>query len=368
MNFSIKCLLLLVVSFSGSFTLFADTPATACNIDAPLVDKNDDGYADEFVSPAAQIQRSEIDCSAHTIGSGAVIVDASISTVVVIRPNALINRSVLSLYSTIGSRSKVIDSEVTSDSHVGSSTVIASGSYISDDVKIGMNSRVVKSRVANSNIGNRAVIINDSEIFNSSIGSNVQISGADLYGSEFYGSDNKIGAGTRIAIGSTLLGPFDIGENSKIGRNVHLQNSTFGEQFRIGNGSSISFASSIANNVTIGHRVTIGRFAVISDNTLIGDDVMLGALTELGESAKINARAKLGNSVHLGANSSIGSQSRVSDLVDIGAEVVIGRNSSIGLSAQIGDGAVVLAGSTVPGEFVVESDTVFPSDYAEFTN
>jgi len=60
-----------------------------CEYDPPRPDVNNDGYADEFVSPDAIIKNSDIDCSFHNIQAGARIIDSTIRAEATIEGGAI---------------------------------------------------------------------------------------------------------------------------------------------------------------------------------------------------------------------------------------------------------------------------------------
>jgi len=341
-----------------------------CNIEPPLTDTNNDGFADQYVSPQANIIRSELDCSELNIQAGAIIIDSTVLSRSIIEPDARVFRSSIDGTAIIKRGAKVIDSGVSGSGPqggsrvttvVGEGAIIARNSFVGDISTIAPDAHIIGSTVLFSLVGERS-FVRESSLRLVEIRSDLRVLGATLEGGTSRPSDTLFLSGTRILPGATISGPIRFEENINVGRNVAIEGFKFmGGDSRIGADSKIGPGGDILELVT-GKRVTIGGSPDIGV-ARIGADSDIGSLFTTGIDVKIGSSVVIGSVVSVGDLSLIGSSSKIGDDVIIGTEAIIGRDSVLGDSVMVGDSAVVRPRSVVPEGFIIEANTVYPNDY-----
>lgn len=336
-----------------------------CVIEPPFTDSNNDGLADQFVSPDAIVRNTTIDCSNHSIAAGAVLIDSSIDAEVTVDSGARIVRSNVSFGAEIGAESRVVDSGVDGfGTTVGLRSVVAQESFVTDRSQVADDVVIRQSEILDSDIGSNS-IVNGSRVTTFTLGDDVRvINGSELIGNAESRFQATIEAGGRVRNGATVLGPITIGPNAQINARVVIEGFKFiGGNFRIGEDSTIGFGGDILGEVIIGKRVTIGNEPDIGGGNRIGNDATLGFGVETMSDVIIRRNAQVGGEVFLDARVVVGQGASIGEQVTVGTDAVIRAEATVGDGAQIGSGAIIKSGADVPAGFVVLPNTVFPNDY-----
>lgn len=163
-------------------------------------------------------------------------------------------------------------------------------------------------------------------------------------------ADVKIGADTVIYPGTTLRGGTVIGEDCVIGPSADLADTI------IGAGTTIR--QSVAESAQLGDGCTVGPFAYLRPGTKLADQVKIGDFveiknSEIGAGSKVPHLSYVGDAV-VGSGANIGCGTITANYdgynkskTVIGDDAFIGSNSNLIAPVTIGNGAYVVAGSTV---------------------
>jgi bifunctional UDP-N-acetylglucosamine pyrophosphorylase / glucosamine-1-phosphate N-acetyltransferase len=166
-----------------------------------------------------------------------------------------------------------------------------------------------------------------------------------------------IGRDTVILPGTVIKGNSSIGEDSFIGPNTEVMDSTIGDRTVV--------KQSVAHNSAIGSDVQIGPFAHIRPDSTIADEVKIGNFVEIkkaafGKGSKAShlsyiGDAEVGSDVNIGCGSiTVNYDGKNKHLTQIEDGVFVGCNSNLVAPVKVGKGAYIAAGSTitedVPGE------------------
>lgn len=166
----------------------------------------------------------------------------------------------------------------------------------------------------------------------------------------YIGADVVIGSDTVLYPGTILNGHTVIGEDCIIGPNTEIVDST------IGHGSTVR--QSILSEAEVGAEGNIGPFAYLRPGTKLSDQVKVGDFVELknvtvGQGSKIPHLSYVGDAV-VGSGVNIGCGAITANydglnkaITEIGDNVFIGSNSNLIAPVRVGDGAYVVAGSTI---------------------
>lgn len=166
----------------------------------------------------------------------------------------------------------------------------------------------------------------------------------------YIGADVVIGSDTVLYPGTILNGHTVIGEDCIIGPNTEIADST------IGHGSTVR--QSILSEAEVGAEGNIGPFAYLRPGTKLSDQVKVGDFVELknvtvGQGSKIPHLSYVGDAV-VGSGVNIGCGAITANydglnkaITEIGDNVFIGSNSNLIAPVRVGDGAYVVAGSTI---------------------
>ncbi|XXM71863.1 bifunctional UDP-N-acetylglucosamine diphosphorylase/glucosamine-1-phosphate N-acetyltransferase GlmU [Lysinibacillus sphaericus] len=167
----------------------------------------------------------------------------------------------------------------------------------------------------------------------------------------------SIGRDTIIMPGTVIKGNSSIGEDSQIGPNSEVKDSTIGDRTVV--------KQSVAHDSSIGSDVQIGPFAHIRPDSSIGDEVKIGNFVEIkkasfGKGSKAShlsyiGDAEVGSDVNIGCGSiTVNYDGKNKHLTTIEDGVFVGCNSNLVAPVKVGKGAYIAAGSTitedVPGE------------------
>jgi len=360
-----RCLVL-VIGAAFSPLAFSQSQAP-CDLREGQTDVNEDGYADQLVSPDARLFNADLDCSDHTIEAGAVIRNSGAAINVTIRSGARVIDSLISWEAEVQAGAKVVGSGVDGEgTRIGPNAVVRAGSFVSDGTQMAANSRVSSSDVAGSEIGEGSVVRGGSRLTFVKLEENVRVNGADISAN---GSSDPtstlIRSGTRVAQGASILGDIDLGPNSYIGPRAQLVGGTkfVGGDFRLGADSFVDFGGDILGNVKIGKRVSIGSLPDIGGNVRIGDDTKILSVFFADHDVTVGQRCNIDGPVTLGERTTVRNDVTIGFNVVAGTDVVIRANSVIGNRVTIGNGAIIRRGSIVPDDFVISADTIYPNDY-----
>ncbi|WP_141503717.1 bifunctional UDP-N-acetylglucosamine diphosphorylase/glucosamine-1-phosphate N-acetyltransferase GlmU [Paenibacillus luteus] len=160
----------------------------------------------------------------------------------------------------------------------------------------------------------------------------------------------QIGADTVIYPGTVLRGSTVIGEDCVIGPQADISDST------IGNGASIKY-SVVAESV-VGDESTVGPYANLRPGSKLGKGCKIGDFVELknatlDDGSKVShlsyvGDAKVGKDVNIGCGAITVNYDGYNKFVtEIGDNAFVGSNVNLIAPVKIGDGAYVVAGSTV---------------------
>jgi bifunctional UDP-N-acetylglucosamine pyrophosphorylase / glucosamine-1-phosphate N-acetyltransferase len=159
-----------------------------------------------------------------------------------------------------------------------------------------------------------------------------------------------IGADTIVYPGSVLRGRTSIGSDCVIGPATELIDTI------VGNGSKIR--QTVAEGAEIGEECNVGPFAFLRPGTKLGSHVKIGDFVEIkntviGEHSKVPHLSYVGDAI-VGSNVNIGCGAITANYdgynkskTEIGDNVFIGSNANLIAPITIGNGAYVVAGSTI---------------------
>lgn len=170
--------------------------------------------------------------------------------------------------------------------------------------------------------------------------------------------DVRIGADTVLLPGCSLKGSTSIGEDCVIGPMTEITNSS------VGSGTHIKH--SVLLEAVVGSQVAIGPFAYLRPGAQLADSVKIGDFVEIknsliGEGSKVPHLSYVGDAV-VGSHTNIGCGVITANYdgfnkskTEIGDNAFIGSNVNLIAPVKIGNGAFVVAGSTITHE-VGEND------------
>jgi bifunctional UDP-N-acetylglucosamine pyrophosphorylase/glucosamine-1-phosphate N-acetyltransferase len=171
-----------------------------------------------------------------------------------------------------------------------------------------------------------------------------------------------------MAAGATLIAPETVflSADTALAPDVTVEpNVVFGPGVTVAAGARIR-AFSHLEGCTVGQGAIIGPFARLRPGTDIGAGAHVGNFVELkaaslGEGAKANHLSYIGDAT-VGAGTNIGAGTITVNYdgfgkhrTEIGARAFIGSNTSLIAPLQVGDGAMVVAGSTVTEDVPAEA-------------
>lgn len=160
----------------------------------------------------------------------------------------------------------------------------------------------------------------------------------------------EIGGDTVIYPGCHLRGSTKIGSDCVIGPNAEIADSA------IGDGVHIRYA--VLAGAKVGDKVNIGPYAYLRPGTVLADGVKVGDFVEIknaaiGEDSKVPHHSYIGDA-RIGKRVNIGCGTITANydgfrkhVTEIGDDAFIGSNSNLIAPVRIGDGAFVVAGSTI---------------------
>jgi bifunctional UDP-N-acetylglucosamine pyrophosphorylase/glucosamine-1-phosphate N-acetyltransferase len=160
----------------------------------------------------------------------------------------------------------------------------------------------------------------------------------------------SIGADTTIWPGTVLQGNTQIGSQCSIGPNCEINDTIIGNQAIV--------KQSVLNEVIVGDRSTVGPFAYLRPGTRLGEEVKIGDFVELknsfiGKGSKIShlayvGDAKVGEQVNIGCGAiTVNYDGFTKHETTIEDGAFVGSNVNLIAPVRIGEGAYVVAGSTI---------------------
>lgn len=163
-------------------------------------------------------------------------------------------------------------------------------------------------------------------------------------------ADVQIGADTIIYPGTVLKGNTVIGEDALIGPNTEITNST------VGNGVTVKY--SVVNESVIGAKSSVGPYANLRPGSKLGEDCKIGDFVELknaslDDGSKVShlsyvGDAKVGKDVNIGCGAiTVNYDGFNKQFTEIADNAFVGSNVNLIAPVKIGEGAYVVAGSTI---------------------
>ncbi|MFD1957237.1 bifunctional UDP-N-acetylglucosamine diphosphorylase/glucosamine-1-phosphate N-acetyltransferase GlmU [Paenibacillus thailandensis] len=163
----------------------------------------------------------------------------------------------------------------------------------------------------------------------------------------------EIGPDTVVYPGSVLKGKTVIGEDAVIGPNAEISGST------VGNGASVKY--SVVNDSVIGDDSAVGPYANLRPGSKLGKGCKIGDFVELknaslGDGSKVShlsyvGDAKVGSDVNIGCGAiTVNYDGYNKSLTEIADNAFIGSNVNLIAPVKIGEGAYVVAGSTITND------------------
>jgi len=177
--------------------------------------------------------------------------------------------------------------------------------------------------------------------------------------STYIDADVRIGADTVVLPGTMLRGKTVIGEDCVIGPQAEIADSVIGD--------GVAINRSVLSESSVGSHTQVGPFAYLRPGSKVGEHAKIGDFVELknaqiGDGSKVPHHSYVGDAV-VGSRVNIGCgvitanydgvnkhQTRIED------DAFIGSNSSLIAPIHIGQGAYVVAGSTITSD--VEADAM----------
>lgn len=168
--------------------------------------------------------------------------------------------------------------------------------------------------------------------------------------STYIGSDVVIGADTTLYPGTVLAGNTQIAENCTIGPNTELVDTV------VHSGAMIKY--SVLTEAEVGEHTSVGPFAYLRPGAKLGKDVKVGDFVEV-KNATINDHSKvshlsyigdaiIGKHVNIGCGAiTVNYDGYNKSVTEIEDHAFIGSNVNLVAPVKIGQGAYVVAGSTI---------------------
>lgn len=179
--------------------------------------------------------------------------------------------------------------------------------------------------------------------------------------STYIGADVSIGSDTVIYPATSISGKSVIGEDCVIGPSADIEDS------QIDNGAKVKH--SVLNQAIVGSDTTVGPFAYLRPGAKLGSHVKVGDFVEiknatLDDGAKVShlsyvGDAKVGKNVNIGCGAiTVNYDGYNKSMTEIGDDAFVGSNVNLIAPVKVGEGAYVVAGSTVthdvkPGDLAI---------------
>ncbi|QAY67461.1 bifunctional UDP-N-acetylglucosamine diphosphorylase/glucosamine-1-phosphate N-acetyltransferase GlmU [Paenibacillus protaetiae] len=171
--------------------------------------------------------------------------------------------------------------------------------------------------------------------------------------SAYIEADVQIGADTVIYPGTVLKGATVIGEDAVIGPNAEIANSS------IGNGVTVKY--SVINESVVGDKSSVGPYANLRPGSKLGRECKIGDFVELknavlDDGSKVSHLSYVGDAV-VGKDVNIGCGAITvnydgfnKSVTEIADNAFVGSNVNLIAPVKIGEGAYVVAGSTITSD------------------
>ncbi len=168
--------------------------------------------------------------------------------------------------------------------------------------------------------------------------------------STYIEADVQIGSDTVLQPGTVLRGTTVIGEDCVIGPQAEIKDSRIGsgvtikhsvlEEAVVGQGTSVGPFAYLRPGADLGENVKIGDFVEIK-NAKLADDVKVSHLSYIGD-------AVIGRNVNFGCGAiTVNYDGFNKQLTEVGEDAFIGSNVNLIAPVKVGQGAYVVAGSTI---------------------
>ncbi len=168
--------------------------------------------------------------------------------------------------------------------------------------------------------------------------------------STYIEADVKIGSDTVLYPGTVLRGGTVIGEDCLIGPQADIVNCV------IGTGVAVKY--SVAADSVLGDGSTVGPYANLRPGTTLGQNCKIGDFVELknaqlDDGSKVShlsyvGDAKVGKEVNIGCGAiTVNYDGFNKAITEIGDNAFIGSNVNLIAPVKVGDGAYVVAGTTI---------------------
>lgn len=163
-------------------------------------------------------------------------------------------------------------------------------------------------------------------------------------------ADVEIGPDTVLEPGTSLKGRTTIGADCVIGPNTEITDSFVGERVQI--------KQSVVQEAVVGSDSSVGPFAYLRPGARLGEHVKVGDFVEiknasLDDHTKVShlsyiGDAKVGKNVNIGCGAiTVNYDGYNKSVTEIGDDAFIGSNVNLIAPINVGNGAYVVAGSTI---------------------
>jgi bifunctional UDP-N-acetylglucosamine pyrophosphorylase/glucosamine-1-phosphate N-acetyltransferase len=201
-------------------------------------------------------------------------------------------------------------------------------------------------------VNDRAALAEAEQLLKKRINHRHMLNGVTIIdpGHTYIESDVRIGMDTVILPGTILRGHTMIGEGCTVGPNSEITDSTVKDE--------VSIKQSVVQEAFVDSFTTVGPFAYLRPGAKLGKHVKVGDFVEiknasLAEGSKVSHLSYIGDAV-VGKNVNFGCGAITvnydgynKNLTEIGDDVFIGSNVNLIAPVKIGQGAYVVAGSTI---------------------
>jgi len=165
-----------------------------------------------------------------------------------------------------------------------------------------------------------------------------------------------------IDVNAVFEGEVALGNNTRIGPNCLILNSSIGANVDV-------LSNTVIENASIGDNCRVGPFARIRPETSLDGNNHVGNFVEIkkakiGFGSKINHLSYIGDAI-VGQNVNIGAGAITCNydgankhLTEIGNDVFVGSDTQLVAPVKVGDGATIGAGSTITKDVVSETLTL----------
>jgi len=200
------------------------------------------------------------------------------------------------------------------------------------------------SRHVGINILERAQVVESDLRLDVAIGARTKIYRSSVY-SSVIGNDCSLDScalpsGSKVGDGCQLEGlrpsfPITIGDGAFVSNGVWVKAKHIGSRSRLLGANEVGEDAVIFNDCELGVGTSLGADSQLDDRVTLGEDVWIGKKTRVGADAKIGPRCRIQDEVKIGA------------VATIGDSVSIEKYAVVDPGIEIGDGAVIGSGTRV---------------------